>query len=76
MTGSNQKCTNTGHAEHVVDSQLICQEEAIQSNARYYSYVDAEKTCYHSTTCSPIVSGTGWEWNIYEKGILYISHRN
>ena len=46
MTGSNQKCTNTGHAEHVVDSQLICQEEAIQNNARYYSYVNAEKTCF------------------------------
>ena len=76
MTGSNQKCTNTGNAERVVDSQLTCQQEAIQNNARYYSYANAEKTCFYSTTCSDIVSGTGWEWNIYEKGVFYILHRN
>ena len=67
MTGSNQKCMNTGNAEHGVTSKQICEDEARANNARYYSYMDDRKLCFYSSTCSPIITGTSWEWNIYEK---------
>ena len=67
MTGSNQKCTNTGNAEHGVTSKQICEDEARANNVRYYSYVDDPKLCFYSSTCSPIITGTSWAWNTYEK---------
>ena len=67
MAGSNQKCKETGYSEHKVGSRLDCEGEAKENNAAYYSYVDNHKMCFYTATCSPIISGTGWAWNIYER---------
>ena len=66
MSGSNQKCENTGNTEHSVASRDECESEATNNNANYYSYVEAQKQCFYSLTCSNIQSGTGWNWEIYE----------
>ena len=67
MAGSNQKCKEAVFSEHKVDSRLKCEGEARENSARYFSYVDAHKMCFYTSTCSPIISGTGWAWNIYER---------
>ena len=79
MAGSNQKCKETGYSEHKVDSRLDCEGEAKENNAPYFSYVDNHKMCFYTATCSEIITGTGWAWNIYERstGIrlyLYFSY--
>jgi len=66
MYGTNRKCENTGNAEHGVASHTACEQEAVENEAPFYSYVAPQKMCFYSTTCSNRVTGTSWEWLTYE----------
>jgi len=64
-----KKCEMTGNRQHPA-TRAVCEQEARDNNADYFTYEFRSSTCYYSTTCSNKrrlrVSGGG-RWRIFQR---------